>query len=91
MKIIESKIKQIPSMIFERNGEKIVFDDFVDETKENKGYWVDLCSKCQNKYKDILGERISKSGAKDNMCSVRGCFEETEYYVDFKKDEVRFE
>lgn len=91
MRIIESKIKQVPSMIFERNGEKIVFDDFVDETKENKGYWVDLCPKCQNKYKNILGERISKSGAKENMCSVRECCEETEYYVDFKKDEVRFE
>lgn len=61
------------------------------KTKENKGYWVDLCSKCQNKYKDILGKRISISGAKENICSVKGCCEETEYYVDFKENEVRFE
>lgn len=25
------------NMIFERNGKQVTFEDFVDETKENKG------------------------------------------------------
>ena len=48
------------SIVFEKNGEKIIFDDFVNNIKEHKSYWVSLCQECQKKYKNILGKRISE-------------------------------
>lgn len=70
------------------NGMDIVFDDWNDETEEYGTYWVGMCQECFNKFKNILGDRVSDGSG---WCSVKGCENEADYYVDFLKDEVVFE
>ena len=78
------------NMIFKaKNGNKIVFDDYVDNTEEYDSYYVEMCQDCFNKHKDDIGFRIDEDGA-CGICSVKGCSNEADYYVDFDKDEVEF-
>ena len=57
--------------------------------------WVDydkgqfLCPHCHNKYKSILGKRADR-GSAWGTCSVDGCENEADYYVDFNEKEVGF-
>lgn len=74
-----------------KSGEEIVFDDFVKSTEEYKSYWVEICPRCHNKYKHILGNRCSEEGDAQGTCSVKGCWNEADYYVDFDMNEVKFE
>lgn len=69
-------------------GKRIVFDDYVDNTVEYNSYWVGMCSHCYNKYRNILGNRVDDCGS--GFCSVKGCSNEADYYVDFDMDEVTF-
>ena len=78
------------NMVYVSTDEKkIVFDDFVDNTIEYNSYWVGMCSDCYDKYKNILGSRVSHDGS--GCCSVCGCWNEADYYVDFDMNEVEFE
>ena len=70
------------------DGKKIIFDDFVDNTEEYNSYWVGMCTDCYNKYKGILGNRADDCGS--GCCSVCGCSNEADYYVDFDMNEVEF-
>lgn len=70
------------------NGEKIVFDDFVNNTAEYNSYWAEMCPCCHNKYKSILGDRVDDGGTACGICSVKGCDNEADYYVDFDMNEV---
>lgn len=70
------------------SGSKIVFDDYVDNTMEYNSYWVGMCKHCYNKHKDILGNRVDDYGS--GVCSVKGCENEADYYVDFDMNEVEF-
>lgn len=75
-----------------KRGKRIVFDDYVDNTTEYNSYWVEICPHCHNKYRGILGNRVSDSGSGITTCSVDGCWNETAcYYVDFDKNEVKFD
>ena len=77
-------------MIFKsEHNEKIVFDDYVDNTEEYDSYYVEMCEDCLNKHKDILGNRVDDGGA-CGICSVKGCNNVADYYVDFDKNEVEF-
>ncbi len=67
---------------------EIVFDDYVDNTTEYDSYWVEMCSNCRNKYKDVLGNRVDDGGTACGTCSVKGCENEANYYVDFDMNEV---
>lgn len=67
----------------------IVFDDFVNETKEYGSYYVCMCNNCRNKYKTILGNRIDDNSG-FGVCSVDDCFNESDCYVDFDMNEVGF-
>ena len=69
----------------------IVFDEYVNNTVEYGSYWVEMCEDCKNKYKHILGNRIDDGGAACGTCSVKGCNNEADYYVDFDMNEVEFE
>ena len=71
------------------DGNKIVFDDFVDNTIEYNSYWVGMCTDCYNKYRSILGNKVDDCGS--GCCSVCGCSNEADYYVDFDMNEVEFE
>ena len=70
------------------NGASIVFDDWNDEVEEYGTYWGGMCQECFNKFKNILGDIVSDGSG---CCSVKGCENEADYYVDFLKDEVTFE
>lgn len=77
------------NMIYKSSrGKTIEFDDYVDNIEEYDSYWVGMCPCCHNKYKGILGQRASSGGS--GACSVLGCENEAEYYVDFNKNEVSF-
>lgn len=69
-----------------KRGKRIVFDEYVDNTIEYNCYWAEICPHCHNKYKGILGNRVS-SGAM-GVCSVEGCTNDATYYVDFDANEV---
>ena len=78
-----------------KRGKTITFDNW--EENENweednlSPYWADLCPHCHNKYKGILGGRISDGGSGVAACSVKGCRNENAgYYVDFSKSDVMF-
>lgn len=73
-----------------KRGKHITFDDFVDNTKEYDSFWVEMCSQCYKKYKDILGKRVDEGGIACGTCSVKWCTNEADYYVDFGKNEVKF-
>lgn len=72
------------------NGVSIVFDDWCDETEEYGTYWVGICTECFKKYHGAFGRRISSNPSED-ICSVKGCENEADYYIDFLKDKVAFE
>lgn len=69
-------------------GKQIVFDDYVDNTFEYNSYWVGMCKHCHDKYKSILDNRVDNCGS--GCCSVKGCENEADYYVDFNMNEVTF-
>lgn len=71
-------------------GKEIVFNDYVDNTKEYGCYWVEMCPHCHNKYKNILGNRPDDGGTAQGICSVEGCMSRADYYVDFAANEVKF-
>lgn len=73
-----------------KRGKQIVFDDYADDTEEYKSYWVEMCPHCHNKYKGILGNRADDGGTACGTCSVKGCNNEANYYVDFGINEVAF-
>lgn len=76
-------------MVYVSNdGKQIVFDDYVDNTIEYNSYWVGMCKHCYNKHKNILGNRVDDCGS--GFCSVKGCSNEADYYVDFDMNEVTF-
>jgi hypothetical protein len=70
----------------------IVFDDFVDQREEYGSYYVCMCRDCRDKHKNILGEnRIDNNSSGLGVCSVDGCWNEYDCYVDFDMNEVEFE
>jgi hypothetical protein len=72
-------------------GKQIIFDDFADNTAEHQSYWVEMCPHCHNKYRGILGNRADDGGTACGTCSVEGCENEADYYVDFDEKEVSFD
>lgn len=74
-------------LIFRAGNEAVVFDDFVDDTKDYRQYWVGICPCCKNKFNSLLKDRIDENVA-EGLCSVEGCENEAEYCIDFDMDEV---
>lgn len=77
------------NMVYIFKTDKIVFDDYEDNTEEYGSYWVEMCMNCRNKYKDILGGRVD-NGSPWGTCYVKGCNNDADCYVDFNKNEVEF-
>ena len=74
--------------IFKSNsGQEIIFDDFCAES-EYDTVWVEMCPHCHNKYRNMLGSKCSDIGEAQGTCSVEGCSNEADYYVDFKTEEI---
>ena len=74
-------------LIFRTDNKTVIFDDFVDDTKDYRQYWVGICPCCKNKFGSLLNDRIDENAA-DGLCSVEGCENEAEYCVDFDMEEV---
>lgn len=69
-----------------KDGRTIMFDDFCDERDQDYcGVWVGMCKECAQKYHSILVtddcDRLDPCGS--GSCSVDGCGNEADYYVDF--------
>lgn len=73
-----------------KRGKTIEFDDFCDNTEEYQSYWVEMCPRCHNKYRGILGKRCDDGMTAQGICSVKGCERDADYYVDFSMEEVGF-
>lgn len=70
-------------------GKEIVFDDYYDEISEYGTCWVHMCKHCHNKYRSILKNKSSSGGSGLATCSVKGCENKADYYVDFDGAEVK--
>lgn len=76
-------------------GKHIVFDDWTYDSYEDKHgnpvpyAWVGMCPSCHHKYRGILGNRCDNTGS--GACSVKGCEQMADWYVDFSADEVQEE
>lgn len=70
-----------------KNGEEIEFDDFCDNTEEFNSYWTCMCPTCLEKHREDLDVKSDNAGV--GTCSVLGCNNNADYYIDFKKDEVK--
>lgn len=68
---------------------EIIFDDYCNEIDEQGICWVHMCKHCHNKYRSILGNRVSESASDSAICSVKGCNNKADYYVDFDGVEVQ--
>ena len=74
-----------------KRGKIIIFDDYCNETDDDElgGYWVYMCPKCHNKYKNIIKGKCSSTASGEAVCSVKGCENNNSiYYVDFNKNEI---
>lgn len=67
----------------------IEFDDYVEEVEEYGVYYVHICESCYQKHKKAIGNRIAEGGA-NGYCSVAGCGNEAEHYVDFSPEDISF-
>lgn len=67
----------------------ISFDDFTDNTAEYGSYWVEMCKSCVQKYNAGLVNKLDHGAM--GTCSVAGCNNEADYYIDFEQSEVQFE
>lgn len=76
------------------NEDRIVFDEWTDERgwKRDEGcdFWVYMCEECRRKYAHLLGGRVSPEDGNSDWCSVSGCGNSGNYYVDFAEGEVTY-
>lgn len=83
------KIKFVKEMVFHaENGQELIFDDFSDNLEEYDSYWAELCPDCYKRYGEVLGNRVDECGCARGICSIKGCANEADYYIDFKANEV---
>ena len=90
---IRSRDKSPKKMIFMApNGANIMFDTWEDATDDFGTYWVYMCSKCHKKYQSVLGKHLVRGGSRSAGCCVCGCDNtDSDWYADFKNEEVIFE
>lgn len=74
----------------------IEFDDFseyVDDSGETDvlSYWAEICPSCLRKYRSMLGNGRIDEGSAQGICSVKGCQNEADSYLDFSSSEVFFQ
>lgn len=58
------------------------FDDFV--TNEDGSCWAYICKECAEKYG--ISEKYLDNGCGGGICSVQGCENEADYYIDFPEN-----
>lgn len=83
------------NMVFASADGKVVFDDYaeyVDDSSDEREvcYWAEICKECLAKYRKVLGNGRIDEGSAQGICSVKGCENEADSYVDFGSSEVFF-
>lgn len=76
-------------MDYVRGGVKIQFDDFTFDP-DDQLYWAEMCKKHAETYAPLLGgiDKVIDGVPYAPCCSVRGCENQPEVYIGFKKAEV---
>ena len=75
------------NMIYAYKGKKIVFDDW---EKDFAGIWTQVCTNCLVKYKGTLNVKVTNFPGEGEICGVKDCNGEADYYLDFDDSEVTF-
>ena len=76
------------NMIYAYKGKRITFDDWV---KDQEGIWTQICTNCLVKYNGTLDVKATKFPGDGEVCGVKGCNGEADYYLDFEENKVTFE
>lgn len=82
-------------MVFPSADGEIIFDDaseYIDDCGEEDipYYWVGICPSCLAKYRNAFDSGWIDEGSASGICSVKGCENEADSYVDFRSGEVFF-
>lgn len=64
-------------------NDSVVFDDF---TRDEYGYWSQICQHCVDKYK-INYNRLAEDS--HGICGVSGCENQADYYIDFEENMIK--
>jgi hypothetical protein len=69
---------------------KIKFDDYTTYSPlgADSQYWSQVCESCVEEH-NIANERLDDCGS--GICGIEGCFNESNFYVDFPQEEIHFE
>lgn len=65
----------------------VMFDDVVNEVGGDESYWSRICESCVSKLPTSSWE-YSLDDTGQGICGVKGCMNESEYYIDIEKDEI---
>lgn len=76
-------------MLYNKGAQSIVFDDFAPMETEGS-YWVNMCPRCRDRYFKYLKNKVDDCVPAGLTCSVLGCFNEADFYVDFEPEEIKF-
>lgn len=64
----------------------IKFDDWSEADESDFGevveVWAEMCESCRQKYADVLDKELD-IGAAQGCCSVYGCSNQADHYIDF--------
>jgi len=62
--------------------QNIIFDDFVEDQYSN---WTQICQNCILKYtiQQYVRDTVPVEGI---ICGVKNCYNEADYYLDFKDE-----
>lgn len=72
-----------------KNG-SVAFDDF---TRDEYGYWSQICQHCADKYKInfnilySLDPWLADDG--HGICGVSGCENQADFYIDFEESTIK--
>ena len=67
----------------------IKFDDYENEIEDYGTYFVQMCDACYQKYKGVIDGGACNGAI--GTCSVFGCDNEADHYIDFLPNGVHFE
>jgi len=68
-------------------GQIVAFDDFTQN--DDCYWWSQMCSTCVDRIgKDALENLLDDCGS--GICGVVGCNNESDYYIDFPDDKIKF-
>lgn len=72
-----------------KDGNDLLFDDYINESEDYGTYYVLMCEDCRRKYaENFKHEPKAVTSGANGICSVCGCENEADYYIDFDTSHV---